>query len=318
MLEKLTGFIPAGGKGERLYPLTVTCPKPALLMGSGNKRLIDHSLQVIPNESNVVISVGFQGKVLTEYLCQKPFRQDTEILYDTSLSNIAGSMAQHIKEIERIFSDYVLVLPADHILKGLDIKRLLDEHISRNANITVLVTEPKKYGDYLDTDKGNVIGVSNQDQYSNIYSSTGIYLFKTSFLLSSIHQKLSQGWQGEECDLTKEIVFPSIQSGNVICHVLGRNCYWDDTGTLERYYQNNIRLSVGNNVISHTALIDECVDLDQVIVLDGARLHSRVKLKRVIVASGSEIRKESNVTEDEQLVVLYNNGDKKYVEMGKN
>lgn len=319
MLEKITGFIPAGGRGERLQPLTSAYPKPALLMGMGDKRLIDYSLQVIPRESNVVISIGYFGEILADHLLKKSHEQDIKILWDRNMNDIGGSMAQHINEIGELFSNYVLVLPADHILEGLDVDKMLQEHLSKNVGMTVLVTEPRKYGDYLSIDQGNIVQSFNKASYPNMrsYSSTGIYLFTTSYLLDSIRQKLRQGWQGEEYDLTTEIVFPSIQSSKVAAHVLNKSCYWDDTGILKRYYQNNLRLSAGDNIISPLAFIEEGVELDQVVVLDHAKLHSGVKLRRTIVAPDSEIHKES-VGDDKRLIVLYNKVDKKYVEMEEN
>lgn len=315
----MTGFIPAGGMGERLQPLTLKYPKPALLMGLHSKRLIDYSLNVIPNESNVVVSVGHLGNVLVDHLYKSAFEQSIKILRDSNMSNIGGSIAQHIKEIGKMFSDYVLILPSDHILEGLDVEKMLQDHINKNVNITGLVTKLKKYGDYLSVDQENVVRLHNQTSYSNMrnYSATGIYLFTTTFLLDSVHKKLKQGWQAENYDLTTDIVFPSIKSGKVSAYILDENCYWDDTGTLGRYYQNNLRLSSGENIVSSSALIEDGVKLDQVVVLDLAKLRTGVKLRRTIVAPDSEINEEP-VGDDRQLIVLYNKGDKKYVEMEEN
>jgi ADP-glucose pyrophosphorylase len=314
MTERITGFIPAGGEGVRLQPLTAEHPKPHLLMGSGDKRLIDYPLQVLPDGSNLIVSVGYQGNKLIDHLKHRYENIKPIILQDSKLSNIGGSLAQHFDLVERELSDFTLIIPADHVIEGLNVVQLQREHEERGSEITVLAVKPLTYGDYLHIDdSGSVRAINGLQPFSTTrYSSTGIYLFNTSFLLQAIRRRVKQGWQGEEYDITKELVFPSIEKGRVSAHILEENGYWDDSGTLARYFVNNMRLSCGENVIAPSSNIHDNAVLKNSIVLDNA-IVGDVVIKNSILAPNAQV----NVSNFSMvpITVYSKEGGKKHVTM---
>lgn len=294
MAEKLSVFIPAAGMGTRLQPITAEYPKPLLLMGNGKKRLIDFPMKLVPSDSNLIISTGFGARLLGNYLDERSGDySDIRIIEDTNFTyNIGGTLAQHIDQMTKLFSDNVLILPADHVIVGVDIKQLLQNHIETSADITVVAVDQKNYGDYVATEsngKVKILGINIPTESPRRFSSTGIYLFKTNFLMNAVREKVKLGWQGEEYDLTRGLVIPSLASKNVFVHVLGRETYWDDAGTVERYYENNMRLSHRQNVVADSAVVEDNVVLKRAVVLDGSTVLKNSKLNRVIVAPNSTV-----------------------------
>lgn len=317
MIEKITGFIPAGGMGTRLQPLTAEQPKPYLLMGSGHKRLIDYPLGVMSRESNIIVTVGYLGEMLLEYLESYHENKQLTVLQDSRLSNIGGSLAEHLNVMETKLSDYTLIIPADHIVEGLDMAQLQKKHEEQKSEITILAVEPLMFGDYVNVDCHNIVkGVNNSRlESTSRYSSTGIYLFNTNFLLRAIKRKVKQGWQGEAYDITRDLVFPSIESGRVHAFVLGKGGYWDDTGTIARYYRNNMRLSNGTNIVASSARIDSRVTLEDSIVLDNTTLSGDVTIKNSIVSANTIVKESSHSTNS--ITIFSREGGKKHAILEK-
>ncbi|HND86387.1 MAG TPA: sugar phosphate nucleotidyltransferase, partial [Pseudobdellovibrionaceae bacterium] len=88
-------FINAGGRGQRLHPLTENCPKPLLQVG--NKPILENIIQNFINHGfyRFVVSVNYRANMVMEY-----FRDgsdwDVDIIYiqeETPLGT-AGSLAE--------------------------------------------------------------------------------------------------------------------------------------------------------------------------------------------------------------------------------
>ncbi len=79
------------------------------------------------------MAVGYAGDVLLDHLHRGTTTRDLRIVQDSGISNIGGSLAQHIKEIEDELSEFVLVLPADHVLEGLNVPELIQRHVIKKC-----------------------------------------------------------------------------------------------------------------------------------------------------------------------------------------
>ena len=143
-------FILAGGKGERLNPLTRDRAKPAVPFG-GNYRIVDFTL------SNCVNSGIRRIFVLIQY---KSFSLQKHIVggWDEIVSTQLGEFIDVIPAQQRISSDWyrgtadaiyqniyaindhdpemVLVLAGDHIYK-MDYQKMVAFHQEKNADMTV-------------------------------------------------------------------------------------------------------------------------------------------------------------------------------------
>lgn len=97
--------------------------------------------------------------------------------------------------------------------------------------------------------------------------------------------KTKKTWNGESLNLTKDIIHPAIYNDKVAIYRLPKNSYWDDTGTILRYHQNNMRLSNNENVIDNNAQIDPNAKLTKCIVLGSTKITKDCNIENAIIST---------------------------------
>ncbi len=264
-------FVLAGGKGERLYPLTKDRAKPAVPFG-GNYRIIDFPL------SNCINSGLRQLFVLTQYKSislDRHVRMGWSILspelgeYITILPaqqrvsedwyrGTADAVFQNIYTLERERSKYVLILAGDHIYK-MDYRPMIEFHTAKDAEVTVAVldvpvSEAKRFG-VVELDSGNRI-VSFEEKPdlpkalsgapSRAMVSMGIYVFKTGNLVREVITDAKL--EDSSHDFGRDILPRLVREGKAVYGYpfqdwqKGETRYWRDVGTLEAYYDASMDL----------------------------------------------------------------------------
>jgi glucose-1-phosphate adenylyltransferase len=151
--HKVLTFVLAGGKGERLFPLTRDRAKPAVPFG-GIYRIIDFTLSNCLNSGFRRINVLTQYKSISldrhirqawsifnyeldEYLQVIPAQQR---IGEAWYRGTADAIYQNLYSIERARPEYIVVLAGDHIYK-MDYMKMLESHISRGADVTITALE---------------------------------------------------------------------------------------------------------------------------------------------------------------------------------
>ncbi|MDD3679580.1 MAG: sugar phosphate nucleotidyltransferase [Candidatus Shapirobacteria bacterium] len=290
-IERVSGFVPVGGKGKRLQPLTNRWAKPALLMGSGDSRIMDYSLEVLKGTASTFVSLYTHSEIIRHCLGEKERNKRLIILEDSYLGNIGGSLLQHHEIIAQQASDYILIIPGDHVIEGLDISGLVGDAIEKRASITVVLDPRATYGEYLHyRPQDNLVDRVVRHRGPNEIAYTGISLFRSNFLLSRIKKELTTSGDLAVLDVTNQIIFPKIENDQVFAYVLPTESHWDDTGTIDRYYLNNIRFSKGKNVVAQNAGVGQGVKIEKTIVLDNARLEGDCHIVNAIIAPGTRVR----------------------------
>ncbi len=268
MREVLT-FVLAGGRGERLDPLTRDRAKPAVPFG-GIYRIIDFTL------SNCINSGLRKIYVLTQY---KSFSLQKHLLAGWDVvSNQLGEFIDVIPAQQRINADWykgtadaiyqnvyaihdcnpqlILILAGDHIYK-MDYQEMVRYHIEKDADLTVACRPmPKETSlDFgvVEVDEDNrVRGFQEKPKTpktipgapDEIFASMGIYLFNTEALLRELEidaKSISHH------DFGKNVVPRMVKSDqNVFVYNFtdedGNPRYWRDIGTRDAYYQANMDL----------------------------------------------------------------------------
>ena len=269
MREVLT-FIMAGGKGERLNPLTRDRAKPAVPFG-GIYRIIDFTL------SNCVNSGLRRIYVLIQY---KSFSLQKHILAGWDIvSNQLGEFIEVIPAQQRVNTDWykgtadaiyqniyaiqdhdpemVLILAGDHIYK-MDYRKMIDLHQEMKADVTVAcIKMPKEtsvnFG-VLEVDRKNrVTGFQEKPadpktvpgEPDKIFASMGIYLFSKDVLFEELDVDAKDG--SSEHDFGKNVIPKMLKSKRNVCAYNfvdqdGQPKYWRDIGTRDAYYQANMDL----------------------------------------------------------------------------
>jgi dTDP-glucose pyrophosphorylase len=171
--------IMAGGKGQRLLPLTEHTPKPLLLVG--NKPIIEHNLDRLAmfGIDDFWISINYLGEKIESYFG------------DGSLKNV---QINYIKEnrplgtlgavslVDKFKHDYILITNSD-LLTNIDYEHFFLDFISQDADMAVVTIPYQVNIPYavLETEDGNVLGFKEKPTYT-YYSNGGIYLLKKSLI----------------------------------------------------------------------------------------------------------------------------------------
>ncbi len=260
----------AGGKGERLMPLTRDRAKPAVPFG-GCYRIVDFTLSNCVNSGLRRILVLTQYKAASldrhinlawRFLCREldefidilpPQQRIGEQWY----SGTANAVYQNIYSIEKARSKYVLILSGDHIYK-MDYSEMLRDHIESGADLTigclpVDLSESRNFGVMqIDSDR-RVVAFREKPadpdpmpgDPTRCLASMGIYVFNTKFLFEQLCADETN--QNSSHDFGKNII-PSVLKTHQVrafpFHDRDTNQaqYWRDVGTLEAYFEANMDL----------------------------------------------------------------------------
>ena len=215
----------AGGKGERLRPLTEKTPKPLLKVGE--KCIIDHNVDRLMSYgiNHVNVTVNYLGTQLEEHY-EKP-RNNVQVrtFREPKYLGTIGS----IKFIDTFYNDTILVMNSD-LFTNIDYEDFFLHFKTNNAEMSVAAISYNvsiPYG-ILDLDGRNIKGLLEKPKY-NYYVNAGIYLLKKSVLDEIPENKFFNA-----TDLIEKLI---TQGKNVIRYPL--NGTWIDIGNPQEYAKAN-------------------------------------------------------------------------------
>ena len=178
-LLPIDAVIMAGGKGERLMPLTRSTPKPLLMVG--NKPIIEHNVDRLIHYgvSHVHITTRYLGEQLEAYFGDGSAK-GIRIHYtreDEPLGTI-GSM----RLTDTYHHDTVLLMNSD-LLTNIDFEDFYEEFHRQNADMSVASVPYQVSIPYavLETDEGRIRSLKEKPTYT-YYINAGIYLMKRSVI----------------------------------------------------------------------------------------------------------------------------------------
>ncbi len=269
----------AGGKGERLWPLTKDRTKPAVPFG-GIYRIIDFSLSNCINSSLRKVYVLTQYKSaslqrhirlgwnilsseLDEYIEMLPAQQRVG---ESWYLGTADAIFQNLNTLEITQPDDVVILSGDHVYK-MDYSQMIALHRQLGSDVTVAVVEEDKsfspqFGVVEVDKKGRVRDFQEKpsvprtipDKPDKIYASMGIYVFKNSVLVRQLQEDADN--KKSSHDFGRDIIPKMVKSGlKVVSHNFTdlnkkEAMYWRDIGTIDAYYEANMDLVQVNPVFN--------------------------------------------------------------------
>ena len=171
--------IMAGGRGQRLQPLTNTIPKPLLKVG--DKPIIEHNLDRLASYGidDFWLSVNYLGDQIENYFGRgKQKNIKIEYVWETEPMGTIGSVSK-IKNFEH---DFILVTNSD-LLTNIDYENFFLEFIKQGADMSVLTIPYQVNIPYavLETKEGIIKGLKEKPNYT-YYSNGGVYLMKKNIL----------------------------------------------------------------------------------------------------------------------------------------
>ncbi|MBI3593038.1 MAG: glucose-1-phosphate adenylyltransferase [Nitrospirae bacterium] len=269
-IRDVLAIVLAGGKGERLHPLTIHRAKPAVPFG-GKFRIIDFTLSNCINSNIRKIAVFTQYKSLSldrhlalgwetlftpelnEFIISIPPQQRIDERWYTGT---ADAVYQNIYFIEKEEPPYLLILSGDHIYK-MDYSEMLAFHQEKGAVGTIAAIE-------VDKKTASSFGVMEVDEDWRIrgfeekpakpktipgnpeqcLASMGIYLFNTEAIIEGLRM---DAVRSSAHDFGKDIIPDLLRTGKLFAYNFKDENkkeakYWRDVGTIDAYWEANMDL----------------------------------------------------------------------------
>ncbi len=249
MPKKEIALVLAGGRGKRMDILGETRAKPALPF-AGRFRVIDFTLSNCVNSGikRIAALVDYRRESLADCLSLWQARNGNCVVIDTlpprdrPYAGTADAVYQNL-DFLKTGGETVLVLAGDHVYK-MDYRRMMAFHRSEKADVTLGVirvppAETHRFGT-VSVDNGHrVIEFKEKSSISQSnLASMGIYIFNREVLAERLTE--DAGEPGSLHDFGYNILPRMVKKDRVFAYEF--KGYWHDIGTVEAYYEANMRL----------------------------------------------------------------------------
>ena len=274
---RILGMILAGGKGDRLFPLTKARSKPAVPF-AGKHRIIDFVLSNFINSGiyAVYVLVQYKSQSLIEHLRSAWLWRIAGGLKDTFITVVppqqrwgenwyqgtADAIYQNLNVIRDFRPDLVAIFGADHIYR-VDINQMVAFHLENSAEVTVAalpvpIAEASSFGVIQVDESQRILGFQEKpaqpkpmpNDPDHAYSSMGNYLFETELLVQTL---LEDSRRSTEHDFGRTIIPELFSQRRVFAYDFLKNDvpgvkpyeehgYWRDVGTLRAYWEAHMDL----------------------------------------------------------------------------
>ena len=215
----------AGGKGERLRPLTEKTPKP--LLPVGGKAIIDHNIDrlISYGVQHISVTVNYLKEQIEEHFASPLNGVHVQTVQEPKFLGTIGS----IKFVKEFYNDTVLVMNSDLFtnINYEDFYLHFKEHDAEMSVAAVPYTVSVPYG-IFDLDGRDIQGLIEKPTY-NYYANAGIYLIKRSALA-----EIPEDTFFNATDLIEKLI---AENKKVIRFPL--NGTWIDIGNPQEYQKAN-------------------------------------------------------------------------------
>ena len=279
---RVLGIVLAGGRGQRLSPLTRHRAKPAVHFAA-KYRIIDFALSNLVNSGvfSIYVLVQFRSQSLNEhiergwqfggalrgrdfFITVVPAQMWTgEHWY----KGTADAVFQNLHLITIYNADRICVFAADHVYK-MDIEQMMEKHIEKKADCTVAayevpVTEAHAFGCLKTDERGFVAEFLEKpkcppeiaDKPGFSFISMGNYIFEREVLEEVLVEDASNSDSSH--DFGRDILPKLYKKYKVLAYDFQSNIipgndkpYWRDVGTIRTYWQ------------AHMDMLNENADLN--------------------------------------------------------
>lgn len=269
------GMVMAGGRGERLNPLTRDRAKPAVPF-AGKYRIIDFVLSNLVNSGiySIYVLTQFKSQSLVEHL-QEAWQFNGVLaehfvtpvpaqmrMGDDWYRGTADAVYQNLHLIKRANPGLVAVFGADDIYK-MNIGQMVDYHKEEEAAVTVAaipirIESAGQFGVLEVDNELRILGfeekpqrpksIPGQPEWALI--SMGNYIFETKLLLDALENDALNPHSSH--DFGNDILPRLVREERKVCAYDFRKnriptalkgeepSYWRDAGTIEAYYEANM------------------------------------------------------------------------------
>ncbi len=226
-LLPIDAVLMAGGKGERLRPLTLKTPKP--LLPVGGKAIIDYNIDELERcgVKHIVITTNYMADKIEKHVAARKDSGLVECFREPRRLGTMGSLAL----IEGLESDNVLLMNSD-LLTTIDFEAMYLHHIRNKSDLTmagVPYTVSVPYA-LMRITNGRVKGLEEKPTY-NYFANAGVYILKRRLI-----EKLTKGEFLDAPDFISSLIDAG---GKVGCYPIEGT--WIDIGSPDDYrYANEL------------------------------------------------------------------------------
>lgn len=217
----------AGGKGERLRPLTLKTPKP--LLPVGGKPIIDYNLEELERcgVKRIFITTNYLADKIEKYIAKRKGIATVECVREPRRLGTMGSLAL----IDGLQSENVLMMNSD-LLTSINFEAMYLHHISNKCDLTmagVPYTVSVPYA-LMRIKNGRVKGLEEKPTY-NYFANAGVYILKRRLI-----EKVTKGEFLDAPDFISSLIDAG---GKVGCYPIEGT--WIDIGSPNDYrYANEL------------------------------------------------------------------------------
>jgi glucose-1-phosphate adenylyltransferase len=264
-MKDVLAVVLGGGRGTRLFPLTLHRSKPAVPI-AGKYRLIDIPVSNCLNSDlrRICVLTQYNSESLNKHLSHT-YKFD---LFSSGFVSVlaaeqtedspdwfqgtADAVRQSLRHLAAHRFREVLILSGDQLYQ-MDFRRMLEAHRRNVADVTVAVTPVSRestssFGILQLNRQGRIVHFEEKppaDRLSDLASevsglgssflaSMGIYIFTREALIESLKD-------ASLVDFGRHVIPGAVPRGRVHGHV--HRGYWEDVGTIRSYYLANLALA---------------------------------------------------------------------------
>jgi len=275
---RVLAMIMAGGKGDRLAPLTELRSKPAVPF-AGKYRIVDFVLSNFLNSEilSMYVLVQYRSQSLIEHLRRAwrvggLIKQNFITVVPPQMKTRGGwyegtadAVYQNLNLIRDFAPDLVAVFGADHVYR-VDVGQMIRFHLGRRADVTVAALPVPVHAAHgfgiIEVGRGEqedrIVGFEEKPKHpkpmpsdrDKAFSSMGNYIFSTDVLLDALEHNETKP---ASHDFGRDIIPSLLRTRRVLAYNFLENeipgikpyeerGYWRDVGTLDAYWQAHMDL----------------------------------------------------------------------------
>lgn len=219
----------AGGKGERLRPLTLKTPKP--LLPVGGKAIIDYNIEELERcgVKRIFVTTNYLAEKIERHFAKREGASEVICVREPKRLGTIGSLAL-IKDMK---SDNILLMNSD-LLTAIDFESMFLHHVAHKADLTIAgvpYTVSVPYA-IMRMKSGRVKGLEEKPTF-NYLANAGVYILKRELV-----GKIPEGEFLDAPDFISSLI---ADGGKVGCYPFEGT--WIDIGSPDDYrYANELML----------------------------------------------------------------------------
>ncbi len=298
---KALGVILAGGNNSRMRELSKRRAIAAMPV-AGSYRCIDFALSNMSNSriQNVAVVTQYNSHSLNEHLNSSKWwdfgrKQGGLHLITPTITpdkndwfkGTADALYSNIDILKNSHEPYAVIASGDGVYK-LDYNKVLEYHIEKNADITVVCKElppgedATRFGVVKMASDGRITEFQEKPvQADSPIISCGIYVIRRRQLIDLLEQCARE----ERVDFVRDILMRSQKSRRIYAYKM--EGYWNNISTVESYYRTNMdfldpeirRVFFREYPCIHTRDDD----------LPSARINKGARVSKSLISSGSVV-----------------------------